>query len=160
MVVNVKRLFLCFLLLITLLTYMLFFYKPYLIQDKEDLITVHLVYSDKRESFELESYSRVSDLMVLIDLGDDVDHQKINPSKILSHNDVFNVPIITETPCVSLNSSSLEDLVKVKGIGPKTAQAIIDYREDQGFFKNIEEVMEIKGIGLKKYEDMVNMLCL
>lgn len=49
---------------------------------------------------------------------------------------------------VNINTATAEELVEVlKGIGPKKAQAIIDYREAKGPFASIEQLQEVKGIG-------------
>lgn len=48
---------------------------------------------------------------------------------------------------VHLNKSTIGDLVTLKGIGNKKAQAIIAYRQHIGEFKSVRELMNVKGIG-------------
>ncbi|NDL65011.1 hypothetical protein GRH90_19955 [Enterobacteriales bacterium SAP-6] len=49
---------------------------------------------------------------------------------------------------VNINTATAEELVDaLKGIGPKKAQAIIDYREAKGPFTQVEQLKEVKGIG-------------
>jgi competence protein ComEA len=55
---------------------------------------------------------------------------------------------------VNLNSATVDQLNALDGIGPKTAQKIIDYREAHGGFKSIEELMEVPGIGPAKFEQL------
>ena len=55
---------------------------------------------------------------------------------------------------VNLNTATLEQIDSLDGIGPKTAQKIIDYREAHGGFKSIEELMEVPGIGPSKFEQL------
>lgn len=55
---------------------------------------------------------------------------------------------------VDLNSASAEQLQLVPGIGPKTAQAIIDFREKSGAFRRVEDLLVIKGISKRKLEEM------
>ncbi|HHZ03513.1 helix-hairpin-helix domain-containing protein [Acetomicrobium hydrogeniformans] len=51
---------------------------------------------------------------------------------------------------IDLNSATAEMLQSLPGIGSKTAQAILSYREDKGGFRSVEELLEVKGIGPKK----------
>ncbi len=51
---------------------------------------------------------------------------------------------------LNLNSISKEILVKLPGIGPKTAEKIIDLRKSKNGYKKIDELLEVKGIGLVK----------
>ena len=48
---------------------------------------------------------------------------------------------------VSLGSATVEDLDAIEGIGPVTAQNIIDYRDEHGGLSSIEELDEVSGIG-------------
>ena len=51
---------------------------------------------------------------------------------------------------VDLNTASLEELDTLPGIGPKTAQAIVEYRETHGTFVSPEDLLQVRGIGPKK----------
>lgn len=61
---------------------------------------------------------------------------------------------------VHINSASSEDLQKLPGVGPSTAQKIVDYRQQIGRFSSPEQIMDVKGIGPKKYEKMQPYLAL
>jgi len=52
---------------------------------------------------------------------------------------------------VNINSADEKELCKVRGIGPKTAQNIIQHREAHGPFSKIEDIMKVKGIGKGKF---------
>ncbi len=52
---------------------------------------------------------------------------------------------------INLNTATAEQLQSIPGIGPSTAKAIVDYRAKVGKFNNIDEVINVKGIGEKKF---------
>lgn len=55
---------------------------------------------------------------------------------------------------VNLNTASVQELETLHGVGPATASRIVEYREANGGFKSAEELIEVRGIGQKKYEKM------
>jgi competence protein ComEA len=52
---------------------------------------------------------------------------------------------------VNLNSATAAQIATLPGIGPKTAQLVVEYRQKNGPFKKIEEVMNVKGVGEKSF---------
>ncbi len=53
---------------------------------------------------------------------------------------------------IDLNTATLQQLQLLPGVGPTIAQRILDYRSEVGGFENIEQIMEVKGIGEKTFE--------
>jgi competence protein ComEA len=51
---------------------------------------------------------------------------------------------------VNLNTASAEELTTLKGVGPSTAEKIIEYRSEHKF-NTVEDVMNVKGIGEKTF---------
>jgi len=52
---------------------------------------------------------------------------------------------------VNLNTATAAQLEALPGIGPKVAQRIVEYRQKNGAFKKVEELMNVKGIGEKSF---------
>jgi len=61
---------------------------------------------------------------------------------------------------VSLNNASSGELETLPGIGPVMAGKIIKYREENGGFRNVEEVKLVAGIGEKLYEGIKDLISL
>lgn len=53
---------------------------------------------------------------------------------------------------VNINTADSDELQKLNGIGPATAEKIIDYRDEHGRFSNIEDIKNVSGIGDKTFE--------
>lgn len=60
---------------------------------------------------------------------------------------------------VNLNTATLEGLQEIPGIGEVRAQAILEYRQQAGGFKSVEEIQEVPGIKGKTYEKIADYIC-
>jgi competence protein ComEA len=65
-------------------------------------------------------------------------------------------PAVTER--INLNSATLEQLQTLPGIGPVIAKSIIDHRAKVGKFSRIEEIINVKGVGEKKFQKIKDRL--
>ena len=59
---------------------------------------------------------------------------------------------------IDLNTATVQELVKLKGIGKKYAEKIVEYRETNGKFQKIEDIMKVKGIGQKKFNAIKDLI--
>jgi competence protein ComEA len=55
-------------------------------------------------------------------------------------------------PPVNLNSATAEQLDTLDGVGPATAQKILEYRAQHGGFRSVDDLSQVSGIGPKRLE--------
>jgi comEA protein len=59
---------------------------------------------------------------------------------------------------VNINTASLEELQKLPRIGPQIAQRILDYRKENGSFKRVEDILKVRGVGEKMFEQLKDQI--
>jgi len=140
---------------------------------EQDLITVDVKGAVKSPGiYDLPVGSRVHDAVQKAGgLTEEADSKSLNLAQKVSDEALVYVPTKGEeaasqqtasgTPPstskdkkVNLNKASLEELKKVKGLGGKRAQDIIDHRETNGKFKSVDELKKVSGIGAKTIEKL------
>ncbi len=60
---------------------------------------------------------------------------------------------------ININTATKQELMLLAGIGEKKADAIIEYRENGGIFKNPEDIKNVSGIGDTIYDNFKNSIC-
>jgi competence protein ComEA len=60
-------------------------------------------------------------------------------------------PAAAPATIVNINTASVSDIEALPGIGAKTAARIVEYRQKNGPFKKVEELMNVRGIGEKNF---------
>jgi competence protein ComEA len=105
-------------------------------------------------------------------LSVEADRGAINLAEILTDGQQVEVPAMGtiaeggeatrlgsgSTPLVNINSASLEELDTLPQIGPVTAQSIIDYRQANGKFKAIEDLLQVDGIGPVTFDKVKDLI--
>lgn len=151
-------------------------------KEEKNFIIVHVAGCVKSPGIiKIEEGSRVSDAIEKAGgLREDADISNINLASILedgikiyisSHteieeekpmeNNITNENLLTSknnNDKVNINTASQAELQTLPGIGDSTAQKIVNYRNENGKFKNIEDIKNVKGIGDSKYEKIKNLI--
>ncbi|ANM32075.1 hypothetical protein ABI59_04305 [Acidobacteria bacterium Mor1] len=53
---------------------------------------------------------------------------------------------------IDLNKASAEQLVTLPGVGPAIAKRIVAFREENGPFKRVEDLLKVRGVGEKSFQ--------
>ena len=115
----------------------------------------------------------VDEMVIVIYSKDEVnDFKKIKEEQSLVVDGCFNEEKIKNDTCVtidkedvnvekenlnnkiSINSASIEELMKLPGVGESKAKSIVEYRNNNGEFEKIEDLLNVSGIGEKLFEDI------
>jgi competence protein ComEA len=73
------------------------------------------------------------------------------PATALAQAKAAAAPKAASTAVVNINTASAAELDALPGIGAKTAARIVEYRQKNGPFKKIEELMNVRGVGEKNF---------
>ncbi|MGM0212878.1 helix-hairpin-helix domain-containing protein [Enterococcus sp. AZ109] len=110
--------------------------------------------------------------------SEEADRNQVNLAKLLSDQEIIYVPKVGEeipiiqetgqgtiatdksedTEKININTADSSQLQQLSGIGVKRAQDIINYREENGSFQSIEDLMNVSGIGQKTLENLRNSI--
>lgn len=126
----------------------------------EPTISVIVKGEVQQQTIEIHPQAQIKDIIDLVTLTPQADLERLDFNQPLYDDMVITIPKIQETSCISINQANLETLMSLDGIGESTAQNIIDYRESQGPFYLLEDLLFVKNIGPKKYEKIKDKLCL
>jgi competence protein ComEA len=104
----------------------------------------------------------------------EADKTNINLAQVLEDGEKLDIPFIEggspvlttpvpevvtiTTELININTASLAELDTLPGIGPTTAQKIIDYRTQNGPFINAEDIVNVSGIGPGTYERIKDLI--
>ncbi len=77
---------------------------------------------------------------------------------LLAFSLLVPVAAAQEVQKVDLNHADQEELESLPGVGPHLAAQIMEYREKLGPFQRVEDLMNVRGIGEKKYQQLKDLV--
>ena len=151
----------------------------------ENKIVIHITGEVEEECvIELEKGARISD--AIEEAGgttEEADLSNVNLAYSLSDGQKVKIPNINEKDeeiivveekagdniiiegnkskeeKININKAAQTEIETLPGIGPSTALKIINYRNEHGKFKNIEDIKNVSGIGESKFENIKEYIC-
>jgi len=125
-----------------------FIYKTFFVINIEHPLKV-FDYSDEDERFFNSNNDSLETDSIKIGKKDVDYKQEVLDFKTQNFNK-FQKKILPLENSINLNNAKFDELISLPGIGDKTAKAIIAYREKNKRFRNISELLKVKGIGESK----------
>lgn len=130
-----------------------------------DILVVNIKGAVKNPGiYEFPLNSRINDALLKAEPLENADLLPLNLAMFLEDEQDIFVPFIDEKEqgdqdsdgdnIISINKASAKDLELVPGIGPVMAENIIEYRKSVIRFQNIEDLLNVSGIGEKTLEKM------
>ena len=115
--------------------------------------------------YTVDTGDRLEDVLALAGgLTDSADQSGVNLAARVSDEAHFYIPAIGDAPpdaipapattVVNINAATAEELQTLRGIGEQKAADIVHYREENGPFARVEDLLNVTGIGPKTLEDL------
>lgn len=116
--------------------------------------------------YEVALTSRVDDVITLAGgFTEEADDTQVNKAQKIHDEMVIYVPAVDDQyqadhavngadDLIRINYATTDEITELPGIGPSKADAIIQYREENGPFTNVDELLHVSGIGEKTLEQI------
>jgi comEA protein len=118
----------------------------YIDYSKED--SLFSIYSKINPEYDPDDSLLISDLEIkkrVLELSDTIAYVKKDVSSLAEKS-------------ININTAGINELVQLPGIGEKTAEKIIQLRNERGKFRRVDELMDVKGIGEVKFNKIKDYL--
>lgn len=114
-----------------------------------DVITIAGGFTDTADQNQVNLAQKIHDEMVVF---------IPKPGEIIEGIESIQMVEANQSEGIRLNSATKEEIQSLNGIGPSKAEAIVTYREENGPFKSVDELLNVSGIGektLEKFKDEI-----
>ncbi|QVK19376.1 ComEA family DNA-binding protein [Mycoplasmatota bacterium] len=171
--IDKKSKWLIFLIITNIITisfsfYMFFDKKDTGIVEQEKIVVQISGEINHPDVYEVEIGTRLRQLIQFAGgFTEDANINAVNQAILLCDEMKISIPTIDnsnpnqsmEDGKININTADLALLMSLNGIGEVKAEAIIHFRDKYGYFKSIEEIQLVTGIGDKTYENIKDYIC-
>lgn len=155
-----------YLIIVLILVYFLYIKEPEKVYITEECNVNEIFVEVKGEVvnngvFQVKENTRVITVIELAGgFTENADIMSVNLSAVLHDEDVIIVELIEDKShnFININTAGLSELMALPKLGESKAQAIIDYREEHGSFKLIEDILNVPGIGESTFESFKELI--
>lgn len=113
-----------------------------------------IIIDSKNDIKKVENKTNIEEIKLNTNNNNDASIKQDNIITNDKEDELEKENIIEENIFVNINTSTKESLMTLPGVGESKALAIIEYRTQNGNFKDIKELKNVSGIGDKLYEDI------
>lgn len=140
---------------IGILAILSFLIYPHLMEKTEMAVPV-------LKSFDQSSIPESADMNISLDASEIWEDTAVKSDEgtLLSDDQTRSETFSTVTFPIDINAATVEELMQIKGIGKVTAEKIVSYRENFGYFYSIEDLINVDGIGNNKLEKIRVYVCI
>lgn len=144
--------------------------------EKAELLYIHIAGNvGKPGLFQIEEGSRLNDLIIPAEIRDlEILDKYFNRAELLSDGMKIYIPFLDEiedtsansflsessgnSKKININTDQMQELMTLPGIGEAKARDIIIFREKNGKFKKIDDIINVKGIGQVTFENIKDLI--
>ncbi|WHH58427.1 helix-hairpin-helix domain-containing protein [Petroclostridium sp. X23] len=101
------------------------------------------------DAINLAAYLKDGQCIYVPEKGENLDNKEIMISQQISEQ---------TGRMININTANEQELMELPGIGPATAKKIIDFRSTNNGFASIEDIMNVSGIGEKKFQQIKDLI--
>lgn len=107
----------------------------------------------------LAGYLKDGDMVFFPEEGEEIPEGAVSAAQPVSGTTAAGVASSTSSALININTASEDTLCSLPGIGSSKAKAIVKYREDNGPFTDISQIMNVSGIGENLYNNIKDLIC-
>ena len=128
-------------------------------EDRQFEVTIEGAVENEGKYF-VEPGTVLSELFEVTGVQKEGDTRQYSKNQILCDKQHIIIPTDNGNELLSINRADAEELCLLPGVGPVTAANIVAYRQRYGDFTELKELMNVSGIGDKKFGKISGLICL